>query len=93
VQKAFYSAALAQYNAGHGGDCIGSLAALQLLNLTATFSGQGKVGTQLLRQAIAMGKRMNLLGNGVALTAKVSLDGIDIRGASQASWGLFCYAT
>jgi hypothetical protein len=93
VQKAFYSAALVQYNVGHGGDSIGSLAALQLLNLTATFSGQGNVGTQLLRQAIAMGKRMNLLSNGVALTEKAPLDGIDMRVASQASWGLFCYAT
>lgn len=69
------------------------LAALELLSLTATYQGHGKMATKLLGQAIDMGKRMQLLSDRPTGSNLQAHTGPDVRAASYAAWGLFSYAT
>lgn len=74
-------------------DSLTKLASIELLSITATYQGHGKMATKLLGQAVDMGKRMQLLTDGSASSNLATLTGPDVKAASYAAWGLFSYAT
>ncbi|KAF4122284.1 hypothetical protein GMORB2_7276 [Geosmithia morbida] len=89
--SAFFAAALDQWDSQPTPDSYPTLAALQLLSLTALFAGNGRKSRQLHLDAIDMGTRMRLMVNSAGV--QEPLPGLDSRAASQAAWGLFSYAT
>lgn len=77
-----------------GIDSLTKLAALQLLSLTATYQGYGSMAMKLIRQAVDMGRRMQLLTDGPIpmITTPISTDP-SVKAACYAAWGLFSYVT
>jgi hypothetical protein len=76
-------------------DSLPSLAALQLLSLTAVYICRGDIASRLVRESVEMGTRMQLFsGLDRRGTSTEALSGAnDSRAAAQAAWGLFLRTT
>lgn len=73
-----------------------TLAAMELLALSALFRGQGAASSSLLRECLLMGQRLSLFsdGNDPAYNEKTpSTYSVEDAARATASWGMFSLAT
>lgn len=89
-----YESALRDLEEEHLADSCLTVAAMELLSLTALFNGQGERSSRLLRQSIAMGQKLQLLPDRNS-TLATSLPVTDEKSRAMAivAWGLFCFAS
>lgn len=91
MSTSFFAEALRIWGCWEGPDSYATLSAIELLSLTAMFTGKGAKSLELHEQAISMGARMKLLVSGERDQAHRTAS--DTRAASHSAWGLFAYST